>query len=89
MGVKTVYTCDNCGYILPPYTDAPERQFWYIGISCDTTAYAKTLVKQQLWCRNCTDTYGLTPTPKDKPQPTPVTFEDTIRELIRSEMENV
>jgi hypothetical protein len=87
MAVETTYICDRC----KTRQDTSEGM-WKIYIAITHWAnYTPSLrdfgvvpdIKQtNLWCRECTNLFHLTPSPKEKPAPSPPTFEDLLQELV-------
>lgn len=93
MSVKTDYICDRCGR-----TQEKSDQFWVVGItirSYDRPGYAERPSFTAQWCRSCMETVELLGTyiielkkPDDPAPPTPLTFEEQIREIVREEIAN-
>ena len=91
MTVKTTYICDHCGH-----EQDNNKQMWNVSFLVQASERFsrdyQTPKVMELWCRVCTEKFGLLPyedTPKEKrknPSPKP-SLEDLIRELIRKEMQ--
>ena len=82
--ITTTYSCDHC-----KKTQDNAAQMWWIKLSCSSSQYSTDsyLRKEELWCRECCDKYNLVIDPPKSGPPSPQpTFEDTLREIIREEI---
>ncbi len=95
--ITTTWTCDRC----QKKQDTPE-QMWKVGFkvasadnrhsaAVDAMPDIYSMANASLWCRDCIDSLELISRPKPKERdvepPPEITFEEKLREIIRSEIE--
>ena len=88
--ITTTYKCDRCGH-----EQADNTQMWnvWIGYAClpYTRGYGTTTgVRDSLWCRPCMETMKVLGAEREDPKAPvvpPPTLEETIREIIREEVQ--
>jgi hypothetical protein len=87
MSIVTTYTCDRCGH-----SQNDSDQMWNVVVSITHNVHSEPGYydgrHRVLWCRGCTEHFGLVPArrPAGTPEPILPTLEDMIREIVREEM---
>jgi hypothetical protein len=85
--IKTEYICDRC-----KASQSTSDQFWSIRVAVRYShSVSDSVIREEQWCRKCIEDMRLLPSnrPQKEMPPAPVTLEDTIREIIREEIEAV
>jgi len=86
---KIQLICDCCGKEVPLPTGG-EVALWTIRVSLSSSDYESPFrQKKAEWCRECIERVGMLPPieleEKELPIPTPPSFEDLVRIIIREE----
>lgn len=89
--IKVIFICDRC-----KHEQDSNKQMWEIGVRFrhhenyqDKMELGHSTNNTQLWCRKCIEELGYIEAPKNDPPKPEVfeSFEDKIREIVRSEIE--
>lgn len=90
--ITVIYTCDRCGSAYPT-----DDKMWNVGIAVENRSspgyynrdwLTNKFQHQQLWCEICINQVRLkAPQPRSTTEPTPPTFEDILRAIVREEVE--
>ncbi len=80
--ITTTYTCDCCGR-----AELTPNNMKFIAINYNSTDYGHGQnFHQKLWCVDFCDKFKLKKIDPATPPPVIITLEDTVREIIREEI---
>ena len=93
MAQRIIYTCDNCAAETEIGTSmwAVQVSVKNLSLPLSLPSSFPTIQKCKQWCRPCLEQIHLLPpvkTPVEK-LPPPLTFEETLRAIIREEVEDL
>jgi len=100
MPITTEYKCDSCGHAqdTPQNTGADgSRYMFQVSVCCEPAVpglnsdryWPHTSPTNAIWCGQCVDKSGIRKPllQGDNPAPAYPTFEELVRQIVRSEME--
>ena len=85
---QLILTCDRCNVVQQGDSKLSEVAAGILSGSYDTKLDIRQRHYKVEWCESCCKHFGLVYIKKEDKPVEPVTLEDLIREIVRSEMED-